>query len=665
MRLKKLLWISLSFVVSVNLNALTLKESVVEVLNTNPLVQERLRNYRATQQDMTISESEYYPRVDFRATAGFNSPGYLNSDIKPKDNYENYETSIVLTQNIFDGFSTMHKIKYQEARTLAAAYNYVEVASDTVFKMTQAYLNVIRGRELLKIANENVQLNIQIYNNIKDLYNAGLTTDSEVKKIQSFLSLARSNLTVQKNNTQDTIYTFRRILGRMPDPSQMSLPEGELPMPESIQRATMYAVEHNPSILVSRYNVKGAQELWKQSKKNYYPTIDLEVSQNYNNTSDADHIITNGFDQADDRFRARLVLNYNLYHGGSDRAEVQKQISKINQEVAIKRDLQRQVIEGLNLSWNAYTMIDAQIYDLRDYLRYSEETLSLYKDEYDMGQRSLLDLLQSQNDVINARMQLVNAKYDLKFSKYRILDAMNLLLLAITGDSKEYTSRVNLYSDEDAKEILDTLPISYDEDNDTISENIDLCDNSLKGAMIMPDGCQKLYIDSDSDGVLDSEDACAFTPAGVAVLANGCPLDSDEDGVIDNEDICPKTPLRYIVNSDGCSIGTEIKVLFEKRSHKLPQSSMKDLETLAEFLKRDSLYKATVIAYSNNYKQISKDLKLSKQRANAIRTALIKLGIPKKHITLEGRGAEKPNIETESAEGFDLNHYVKIELSRD
>jgi adhesin transport system outer membrane protein len=316
MRSKKLLWIPLGLLLSVNSNALTLKESAIEVLDTNPVVS-----------------------LDLRASVGYNKVGLLNDDLPYDlssplpDSYSNYESSLVFTQNLFDGFSTMHKVGYQETRILAAAYNYLEVANDTVFEMAQAYLNVIRGRELLTIANENVQINMSIYNRIKDLYNAGLTTDSEVKKIQAFLSLARSNLTVQKNNTRDTEYTFRRVLGRMPNPSQMDLPVNELRMPESIQRATMYATENNPSILVSTYNVKGAQQLWKQREKQYYPTIDLEISQNYNDASQT----PNGFDQQDDRFRAKLVLNYNLFRGGADRAEVRKQISKVHQLKYVSR----------------------------------------------------------------------------------------------------------------------------------------------------------------------------------------------------------------------------------------------------------------------------------------------------------------------------------------
>ena len=659
MRSTKLLGISLALLFAMNGNALTLKESVIEVLNTNPVIQERLRNYRATQQDLSIAESEYYPSLDLRAVGGYNKAGTFKELPLYEGSYTNYESALVFTQNIFDGFSTMHKVGYQEARILAAAYNYVEVSNDIAFQMTQAYLNVIKGRELLAIEYENVNINMSIYKKIKDLYDAGLTTDSEVKKIQAFLSLARSNLTVQKNNTRDSEYTFRRLLGRLPIPSQMEIPKAEIPMPESIERASMYAMEKNPSILVSNYNVKGAQELWKQQRKNYYPTVDLEVSQNFNDASEK----PNGFDQADDRFRARLVLNYNIFRGGADKAEVQKNVSKINQEVEIRRDLKRQVIEGLNLSWNAYEMITDQLVDLRDYKLYSDKTLELYQDEYDQGIRSLLDLMQSQSDVINARRQIITAEYDLKFAKYRVLDAMGLMVLAVTGDSDEYAARVNLYSDE-AQEVLDTLPINFDVDNDNITDNIDQCDNSHENDNIMPDGCRKRYLDSDRDGVNDAKDECPFTPFGVTVLTNGCALDSDKDGVIDQEDHCINTPSTHKVNSLGCSISTTLTVPFSRKGIEVPDEVQGELDDLALFLKREKEYKVKIIAYSNSAKSAKTNLLISKKRANALRHALMLKGVSRDRITTEGRGIEEPIVKNKEAKDFDTNHHVEFELSK-
>jgi adhesin transport system outer membrane protein len=665
-----IVFIASSSIFSATLFGLSLKESVVEVLNTNPVVQERLKNFRATQQDLNIAESEYYPQLDFRATASYTTAGNIkdvsraeegeyNHNVVDED-YGSYETSLTFTQNIFDGFGTMHKVNYEEARILAAAYNYIEKSNDIAFKMTSAYINVLRSHELTQTARENVQINETIYQKVKDLFESGLTTDSEVKKIQSALSLARSNYTVQKNNARDAEYTYRRMLGRMPNVSEMQRPDFNVAMPESIDRAAMYSIEHNPSLLVSRYNIKGAQSLWQQRKKDYYPKVDFEVSQFFNDVEKR-----NSFDSPDDRFRARIVLNYNLFRGGSDRANIQKHLSKINQEVEIKRDLKRQVIEGLDLSWSAYEMVGKQLVDLREYSEFSEQTLKLYEEEYDLGRRSLLDLLSSQNDVINSRSQIITAEYEQLLAKYRILDAMGLLVTAVAGDTKEFTAKVNLYSDANAHEILDTVPVELDADNDEIPDNLDLCDNSLKENNIMPYGCKKMARDGDGDGVIDSRDKCPMTPKNVKVSPDGCALDIDMDGIKDYDDKCPNTPMGYNVNGDGCSVSLSLKVNFTSDSAKIPMSAKNEIQEFAKFLKDNPYYKALIIGHTNNIGDANYNLKLSDKRAQSIKKALVLEGIMPTRLTSEGRGEEQPIVSNDTEEGLVLNRRVEIELTKE
>lgn len=685
------------------LSALTLKESIVEAINTNPVVQERLRNYRATQQDLNVANSEYYPKLDLSASVGRNWGGDLKTsndgDYKHQvvdQNYGNYETQLKLTQNLFDGFGTTNKVDYQEARILAAAYNYIEKSNDIAFKMTNAYLNVLRSYELLQTASLNVQITEDIFKKVKDLFDSGLTTESEVKKIESALSLARSNFTVQKNNARDTEFNFRRILGRMPDIAKMQKPEMNTPMPDSLERAAIYSVNHNPSLLVSQYNIKGAQSLWKQHEKEFYPKIDLEVSQTYNDVE-----TRNAFDNPDDRFKARIVLSYNLFNGGADSATVQKDVSKINQEVAIKRDLKRQVIEGLDLSWNAYKMIGLQLVDLREYAKFSQTTLELYKQEYDLGRRSLLDLLSSQNDVINSQSQIITAEYDQLFAKYRILDAMGLLPMAIVGDTKEFTARVNLYSDEEATEILDTVPVRYDVDGDQIADNNDLCDNSVLDDNIMPYGCKKMIRDSDGDGVMDAKDVCPLTPKNARVTPDGCALDSDFDGVKDYADDCPTTPLGdevdvkgcsievpavdsdgdgvydkddeckdtpvgYKVQANGCTASITLAVTFLKSSAKVPKELDEKIAKFAQYLKDNPDYDAKIIGHTSR-EVGSKDLfnqRLSEDRAASFRKELIKRGISPSRITSEGKGFHEPVADNATYLGRIANRRIEIQLTK-
>lgn len=647
-------------VVVADSSGVTLTESVIEVLNTNPTVIERLKNFRATKQDLNIAEAEYYPSVDLQASVGYNNAGQLYSHVPDMD-YTNYTSSLVFTQNLFNGFSTMHKVDYEEARILAAAYKYIETADDSAFKMTEAYLTVLKSNELLQTAIQNVQINESIFKKVQELFQSGLTTDSEVKKIQSSLSLARANLIVQKNNSKDAEFRLKRILGRMPDVQNMQKPELQVDMPESYERAGMYAIEHNPSILVSRYNIKSAQSLWKQNKKEYYPRLDLEISQSYNDAQRD----TNTFDRADDRLKAKLVLSYNLFRGGADSASIQKNISKVNQEIEVKRDKKRQVIEGLELSWNSYEMINQQLDELKKYSRFSEITLDLYKEEYDLGRRSLLDLLSAQNDVINSRSQIITAEYDYLFAKYRILDAMGLLTKVVLGDTDEYRAKVSLSKESDTGDKLDILPVKLDTDNDKIEDNLDLCDNSLQENNIMPYGCKKIDKDSDGDGVLDSKDKCPFTLKGVKVTAEGCAVDTDMDGVTDDYDKCPNTPFGYDVDNDGCAISTNLRINFAYKSVKIPSNADSEVKQVAEFIKNKGDFKVHIIGHTDNVGSSKYNQKLSERRAKSVMNALIANGVNPAILSYEGKGEDAPIADNNTQDGAYLNRRVEVQLNRE
>ena len=536
----------------ININALTLEESVIEAMNTNPVVQERLRNFSETQQDLEIVKSEWLPSLDYRATFGRNNAGSLKDDVNEssynhnvKDvSYNHYTNSLKLTQNIFNGFSTTHKIDYQEARILSAAYHYLENANDIAFQMVGAYLDVIRSYKLLENAKENVLINEKIYKDVQSLYDQGLTTKSEMTKIYASLSLAKSNLTVQKNNTIDKEFRLKRLLGRDIDISDFTLPTLNYAMPESKERAIMYAISNNPSILVSNFNIKGAQALYKEKKSNFYPKIDLEVEQVFNDVNDK----LNGFDMPDDRLKAYVTLSWNLYKGGAHTADIQKSKSTINKEVEIQRDLKRQTIEGLELSWSAYHMLGEQLEELYKYYEYSQETLDSYQSEYEMGRRTLLDLLSAQNDLVNSKSQIINAQMDKLFAQYRILDAMGILVETVVGGEAEYNKIVNP-TIKPFEVVKDNLPVKLDVDNDGIVDSLDICDNSKNNDDIAPYGCSSKEEDSDLDGIPNSKDKCPESVFGATVDANGCEIKDSTNRFNVNQEDYIKQVIAYTQES--------------------------------------------------------------------------------------------------------------------
>jgi adhesin transport system outer membrane protein len=246
-------------------------------------------------------------------------------------------------------------------------------------------------------------------------------------------------------------------------------------------------MENNPSLLVAQYNLKLAQATYKGNKSAYYPKIDIELSQSMNSN-------LSGIPGKDDRFRAMANISYNLFNGFADAAAIQKSVSLIHQEVESKNDLRRQVIEGLNLSWVAYEKLGNQLEHLKNYKKFSLKTLTLYTKEYDLGRRSLLDLLSAQNDFIGSKQQIINTEYSMLFAKYRILDAMGTLVSTIIGNTDNVYANVGLVGN--VPENTDTLPISYDKDLDLIVDNFDICNNSLKDELRSVYGCKFTFEDT-------------------------------------------------------------------------------------------------------------------------------------------------------------------------
>ena len=432
--------IILSMILLASLSAQDLKTTINEVLSTSPIILERLNNYTATQEDINIAQAGYYPSLDLNLGAGMEKTEKRLQGGGASDqsyNFNVYQNSLSYTHNLFNGFSTTYQVKEQEYRTLSAAYSYIEKVNNTSFDMVNTYLEVMKNQELLRTAQENVTIDEEIFTKVRKLYDAGLTTLSEVNKIESSLALAKSNLVVQENTIMDTAYNLQRVLGHELDPTKMSKPILDVLLPKTQKEAREFAIKNNPSLLVSEFNIRLAQATSQEKKSFFYPSLDIEISQAMNKN-------LSGIEGEDDRFKAMAYVSFNIFRGFADSSALQKSKTQVHQEVEAKNTLKRQVLEGLNLSWSANEKLNEQLVHLVEYKDFSYKTLTLYSKEYDLGRRSLLDLLSAQNDFIKAKAQIISTEYSLLYAKYRILDAMGVLVPTIMNDTQIAYSNVGL-----------------------------------------------------------------------------------------------------------------------------------------------------------------------------------------------------------------------------
>lgn len=426
------------------LYAQTLKESVGEILSSNPSIQERLQNYEATKQDIDTAQAGYFPKLDLTLGGGYEETKQKNgagATVIPTTGNDGkfsvYQNSLVLTQNIFQGFNTMNKVKEQEYRAVSAAYSYIEQANSISFEMTNTYIELLKNKELLATAQKNVEIDQEILTKVEKLFDSGLTTLSEVRKIESSLALAKSNYVVQENSLLDASFNVQKVLGKELSAEKLVKPVLSYKFPKTKQEAIDFALKNNPSILVSEFNVKQAKASKHSLRSAFYPNLDVEVSQNMNKNLSA-------VEGTDDRFRAMAYLKYNLFNGFSDQAALVKAEKQISQELNKQEGLKREVLRNLNLSWTSKEKLEEQLKHLYDYKDASAKTLKLYAKEYDLGRRSLLDLLSAQNDYIGSQSQIITTEYNILLAKYRILNAMGILVPVIIDDKKLIYSNVNI-----------------------------------------------------------------------------------------------------------------------------------------------------------------------------------------------------------------------------
>jgi outer membrane protein OmpA-like peptidoglycan-associated protein len=206
-----------------------------------------------------------------------------------------------------------------------------------------------------------------------------------------------------------------------------------------------------------------------------------------------------------------------------------------------------------------------------------------------------------------------------------------------------------------------------DGDGDGVVDALDKCPNTAPGMKVDATGCE---LDSDKDGVPDSADKCPNTGAGEKVDATGCslPKDSDGDGVVDTMDKCPSTPVGEKVDAIGCPpLFTGVArtlvlegVTFEPNSTALTAGARGALDRVVISLGAHAGTRVEVAGYTDNRGGIAANLRLSKARADAVRSYLIERGVSPEQITSRGYGADDPIDTNATAVGRSRNRRVEL-----
>ncbi|WP_249672391.1 TolC family outer membrane protein [Pseudomonas abieticivorans] len=403
--------------------AMSLTDAIQSTIDNHPEIQSSINNRLSADEDEKVAKGGFYPSVDLVAGYGREKTDSPTTRALTGNNTEtlNYtQSELRLRQMLFDGFNTPNEVERTKGVVNSRAY-YVRGTSETLaLRAIEVYLEVLKRRELLTLAKNNLQAHLRVNDQIGLRSERGVGSTADVDQSRARRALAENNFYTAQVDLSDAEANFFSAVGRMPDELESPASvKGEMPTDLASARQSM--LENNPYLKSAQADVQSAESQYETAKSPFYPRLDAELAVGANNN-------ISGEEGRDNNWRAGVVMNYNLFRGGSDKARLQSDAHKINQAMDIRNNALRMLNENMSLAWNAMNNARVQTPYAREYAETTTKVRAAYQDQFGLGQRTLLDLLDSENELYNANRRYAEVRYTEEYSMYRVLANMGQLL---------------------------------------------------------------------------------------------------------------------------------------------------------------------------------------------------------------------------------------------
>jgi outer membrane protein, adhesin transport system len=418
-----------------NLSAADLKDVVIETVASNPDVLVAGSERDTVEQQMEQTRAGFFPQADIMLGTGWessNNPATRASGYGSR-NFNRDEAEIVIRQLLYDGHGTESEFERNRARVNSHAYDTFSTAEVIGLKAVEAYLNVLKENKLVQLATTNLENHQQTYDRILKRGERGVGSKADVQQALGRLALAKTNLMAEENKLQDAIAAYVNVVGSAPG----YLEEPQAPeqlLPGSLDEAITIALDNHPRLKSAEADVDAAREQYEAAKSLFFPRVHLEISGSNNDNLD-------GIPGDNNDAQAMIRGRYN-FTGGKDIARRQETVYQLDQAKEIRARTHRQVVESMQLSWNAYETAKSQLEYFKTHVDASKQALLAYRKQFIIGQRTLIDLLDQENEVFQAEINYVNGLNTLAFSTYRILAGTGKLLWALDVELPKQASTI-------------------------------------------------------------------------------------------------------------------------------------------------------------------------------------------------------------------------------
>jgi adhesin transport system outer membrane protein len=397
----------------------TLPEAIQQVLVTHPEIKSAAYNRQARDQEVVQARGPYYPTLD-----GSMSWGYFQEDLAPRPPGPAKgwpaQSTVSLRQNIFRGGANLADVKRQEARVKSQAYLLQGTSENMALLTAKVYMNVLRSRELSELAKENLINHERIGDQVKLRMESGVDRRADRDQVMGRLALAQSNVVVTAANLRDARTDYQAVVGRLPG-DLVAPPPFNSPLPASMDDAEQLALKDYPIVKSAKADLEARKAQHDVAKRLLSPSLDIAADYNW---QDDVYQKPGRYNY----FSASAVVSFNFFNGLRNVGRIKETMYLVNEAEEILNNTQRQTVQSIRLSWEAYRAASERVTYLGEYVKATDTTATAFSEQWNIGRRTMFDLLDTQAEYINAKSDLAKAKYDKLYAEYRILSGMGKLV---------------------------------------------------------------------------------------------------------------------------------------------------------------------------------------------------------------------------------------------
>ena len=410
-------------------NALTIKDAVRIAISTHPDVRGAAAVESAGKQQILDERADFFPTIDGKGESGLeyvnNSTTRGRSSRPSSGGQPGVSTlhnlgELTATQKIFDGFDTISRVRAAENRTKAARFSLIDTTEAIALRAVEAYLEVNRLRESVRLAEENAGAHSEVVEDAKFSAEGGQGEGADVFQAQSREALSKARLRGIRGQLRRAEADFNEVIGSFPETLDPAIPDLN-EMSQSLDDALALAIKNNPVLNSKRSESFAARDDIKASKSSFWPTLDLELtSQRQQNTGG-----TRGPSLS---HKGLFVLRYNFFSGGRDRARYHRSIKLAERASQDEASVQRLVEEQIRFDYANFQTAADRLPFLKARVLASVEVVDGYESQFTIGRRTLLDVLDVKNELFQAKVELVNGFTELKRTQFQFHATLGQLL---------------------------------------------------------------------------------------------------------------------------------------------------------------------------------------------------------------------------------------------